>query len=200
MSCPLCYSQSTTEYGNTNKVQFLLCGRCALVFKAPEFFPSEEQEKSRYLLHQNDVNDSAYQNFVSPLVEAIILNHSSNHHGLDFGAGTGPVIAKLLQDKDYTITLYDPFFHPNDEVLKDKYDFIICCEVMEHFHKPNKEFDLLRNLLKPNGSLYCMTQLFPTQEKFKNWNYKNDPTHVVFYSEESLNWIKVHFGFKELIF
>lgn len=108
------------------------------------------------------------------------------------------MIAKLLGDKGYSISLYDPFFHPNKRVLSKTYDFIICYEVMEHFHKPHKEITLLRKLLKLKGSLYCMTQLLPKKSEFKNWNYRNDPTPVVFYSEKSLNWIKEHFGFCEV--
>jgi len=198
MYCPLCHTQSSVEYGTTGKVLFLKCHECALVFKSIEFFPSEEKEKSRYLLHKNDVNDSKYQKFVAPIVSAISKQYSTQSIGLDFGAGSGPVAAKLLKDKGYSIAFYDPFFYPNKEVLLTTYDFIICCEVMEHFHEPKKEFELLRKLLKPKGRLYCMTQLLPTPAKFKDWNYKNDPTHVVFYSEENLTWIKEHFDFSEV--
>lgn len=198
MSCPLCHSQSLKEYDATGIVIFLECNQCSLVFKSLEFFPSEAKERSRYQLHENDVNDIDYQRFVTPIVNAIVREHSPQETGLDFGAGTGPVIAKLLEDKDYSISLYDPFFHPDKSVLSTTYDFIICCEVMEHFHKPAKELELLRKLLTPKGSLYCMTQLLPKKSDFKNWNYRNDPTHVVFYSEENLNWIKEHFGFSEV--
>ena len=182
----------------TGNVLFLECERCSLLFKSANFFPTAAKEKARYLLHENNVDDLNYQQFVSPIVNVITKEHSHDNKGLDFGAGTGPVIAKLLKDKGYNISLYDPFFHPDNSVLSEKYDFIICCEVMEHFHNPRKEFELLRKLLNPNGSLYCMTQLIPKKSDFKSWNYRNDPTHVVFYSEKSINWIKEHFGFSEV--
>jgi len=35
---------------------------------------------------------------------------NTNHKGLDFGAGTGPVISKVLKDKGYCIAQYDIFF------------------------------------------------------------------------------------------
>ena len=75
-------------------------------------------------------------------------------------------------------------------------DFIICCEVIEHFHSPSSEFALLRKLLKPGGSLLCMTHLLPKKTAFRNWYYKNDPTHVIFYSEENIQWIKSNFNFE----
>ncbi len=195
MSCPLCHSKSLKEYDVTGNILFLECDQCSLLFKPSKFFPSIAKEKARYLLHENDVEDLHYQQFVAPIVNVIIQKHSPSKKGLDFGAGTGPVIAKLLTGKGYHISLYDPFFHPDKSVLSKRYDFIICCEVMEHFHVPFKEFELLRKLLKPKGNLYCMTQLLPKKSEFENWNYRNDPTHVVFYSESSLNWIKEHFGF-----
>ncbi|GHC54312.1 methyltransferase [Ulvibacter litoralis] len=171
---------------------------CDLVFKHSSHFPSTEAEKKRYLQHQNDVNDTNYQDFVAPIVTRIFQQQPQTAIGLDFGAGPGPVIAKLLKDKGYSITLYDPFFYPEKESLHATYDFIICSEVMEHFSSPNKEFKLLRNLLKPNGKLYCMTQLLPKKENFGNWYYKNDSTHVVFYSERNLTWIKEHMDFSSL--
>ena len=198
MSCPLCHSLSIKEYEQVGKINFMTCAECFLVFKAPQFYPSQHKEKSRYLLHENDVNDINYQRFVDPIVSAISKQYPPSSTGLDYGAGPGPVATKLLNDKGYSIALYDPFFHPNIEVLNIKYDFIICCEVIEHFHKPKKEFELLRKLLKPNGSLYCMTKLLPEKSEFKNWNYKNDLTHVVFYSEKNLQWIKEHYSFSEV--
>ena len=164
LSCPLCHSESNKEFGIKSRTFFLKCDHCSLVFKSPEFYPSQEKEKARYLLHENDVENLNYQQFVSPIVEVIIKDKTSIAKGLDFGAGSGPVIAKLLIDKGYHISLYDPFFHPNKSVLSKKYDFIICCEVIEHFHQPFKEFELMRKLLKHKGSLYCMTQLLPKKK------------------------------------
>jgi 2-polyprenyl-3-methyl-5-hydroxy-6-metoxy-1,4-benzoquinol methylase len=84
-------------------------------------------------------------------------------------------------------------------VLETTYDFIVCCEVIEHFHKPSKEFQLLFELLKPGGFLFCMSQQIPEHQSFEEWYYKNDPTHVIFYSEENLQWIKKRFGFSEVL-
>ncbi|HAH33245.1 MAG TPA: methyltransferase, partial [Flavobacteriaceae bacterium] len=79
------------------------------------------KEKERYLSHQNDVEDSGFQKFVSPIVRAIKANHSPKDKGLDFGAGTGPVVSKLLEDLNYKMALYDPFFHPSKAPLLNTY-------------------------------------------------------------------------------
>ena len=199
MPCPLCCNTRIKEYCKHAGILFLTCPTCELVFKDPSHFPSREKEKERYLLHENDVDDKNYQRFVAPVVNSILESESIKARGLDFGAGSGPVITKLLRDKSYSINLYDPFFYPDKKTLSSEYDFIVCCEVMEHFHNPSNEFDLLQKLLFPGGRLYCMTELLPEKEDFEAWYYKNDPTHVVFYSEKNLNWIKSNLGFTKIV-
>lgn len=196
--CPLCHNTSVKEYCTSGGILFLQCEACVLVFKDSSQYPSAENEKKRYLQHQNNINDTNYQNFVAPIVTRIFQQQPLTARGLDFGAGPGPVIAKLLTDKGFSITLFDPYFYPEKECLSTTYDFIICSEVMEHFHTPNKEFKLLRKLLKSNGKLYCMTQLLPKKEDFNHWYYKNDSTHVVFYSERNIQWIKENIGFSSV--
>ncbi|MCW5520350.1 class I SAM-dependent methyltransferase [Aureitalea sp. L0-47] len=197
-SCLLCHSESTAPYFGDSLHKFFECFNCGTVFRDPANFPSPSEERERYLTHNNDVNDPGYQEFVSPITEAVQKYFTKGATGLDFGAGTGPVIAKVLGDHGYAIELYDPFFHPDREVLNKNYDFIVCCEVIEHFHRPQEEFLMLRRLLKPGGRLFCMTDPLP-EVNFDKWYYKDDPTHVIFYSEENLTFIKEDTGFAELI-
>jgi 2-polyprenyl-3-methyl-5-hydroxy-6-metoxy-1,4-benzoquinol methylase len=163
-----------------------------------DYFLSLSEEKERYEEHNNDVNDSNYQQFVSPIVNRVLTDFSKTDTGLDFGSGTGPVISKMLRDAGYTLTTYDPFFDKNESALNKQYDFIVCCEVIEHFHSPTKEFALLKNLLKPKGKLYCMTDMYSEDLNFEKWYYKNDPTHVFFYSKKALEYIRKRWGFSEL--
>ena len=80
------------------------------IFVDATLLPTAQDEISRYEIHNNDVEDKGYQKFVLPITKAILHNYKPNHTGLDFGAGTGPVISKVLQDHHYNIKLYDPFF------------------------------------------------------------------------------------------
>jgi SAM-dependent methyltransferase len=168
------------------------------VFLDPDYRPNQADEKARYLHHENDVNDIGYQKFSSPITSSVLRDFTPEHVGLDFGAGTGPVISKLLTDNGFTISQYDPFFHNHPELLEQQYDYIVCCEVIEHFYNPPKEFALLKSLLKPNGKLYCMTDIYHEGINFKGWHYKSDPTHVFFYHQESLEYIQQQFGFSKL--
>jgi len=198
-TCPLCHQNSTRQYFISEKNSCFECTVCGTVFKPPSLFPNLKQEKERYLEHNNNVEDTRYQSFVTPIVVFILEQFETEKVGLDFGAGTGPVISKLLIEKGFKVALYDPFFYPDKSCLENSYDFVICCEVIEHFHDPAKEFQLLRKLLKPEGKLICMTDLLPKKEKFQKWYYKNDPTHVIFYSQKNINWIKENFDFTQVI-
>lgn len=199
MNCILCNTHLSEPIHSEKEHRFFECKNCGSVLRGRETFPDDKAEIERYTTHNNDVNDPRYQAFVSPITTAVQSDFSfENTLGLDFGAGTGPVITKVLNNNGYHLNLYDPFFHPDISVLNEKYDFIVCCEVIEHFHQPLKEFQLLKSLLKPNGKLYCMTDIYSQVIDFSKWYYKNDPTHVIFYTEKSLQWIQKEMGFNKL--
>jgi hypothetical protein len=135
---------------------------------------------------------------VYPITSAILRDFTKNHKGLDFGAGTGPVISKILIDNDFLIRQYDPFFHNNHNLLEEKYDYIAACEVIEHFNDPKKEFSLLKKILLQNGKLYCMTNIYNESIDFHTWDYKNDMTHVFIYHNKTVHWIKEECGFSNV--
>ena len=195
--CILCGSEAVF-FQHTRKRHYYQCTHCRSVLLDPDDYISAGEEKERYEKHNNDVHDPRYQKFVWPVAQKILENHTAEEHGLDYGAGTGPVITKLLRDRDYRINTWDPFFDDDRQLLESTYHYMVCCEVVEHFHRPLQEFHRLRRLLKPGGSLYCMTQLYDEGMDFKRWNYKNDETHVIFYHKNALDWIARQAGFSGL--
>jgi hypothetical protein len=195
--CPLCKGGKHVYYRHGKRIYYQ-CEKCDSIFLDENYRLTPDREKKRYLEHNNDVNDNRYQNFVEPITSAILNKFKSHHTGLDYGAGTGPVITKILKDYSYNIKTYDPYFHNYPEYLKKKYDYIACCEVIEHFYNPYSEFKKLKNMVKKTGALYCQTNLYNKSINFKNWYYKNDPTHVFFYTEKSIFWIKENFAFHDV--
>lgn len=195
--CPLCSSDADI-YFQDKSIKYYHCKTCDAVFEDEDDRPDSSAEKSRYEIHENDVEDKNYQKFVSPITSSILKDFTSYSKGLDFGAGTGPVISKVLSEKGYTITEYDPYFHNYSERLNEKYDYISSSEVIEHFYNPHKEFKLLKSLLKPKGKLYCMTDVYDVSTDFGSWYYKNDPTHVFFYTKKTFEWIKKEFEFLDV--
>ncbi|MXN92237.1 methyltransferase domain-containing protein [Flavobacterium sp. Sd200] len=197
IACPLCGSASQHYYTQGQR-EFLQCTLCLSVFTHPKDYLSAEAEKAHYLCHNNDPKDERYQNFVSPVTNAILNDFSPQHNGLDFGSGTGSPIMKVLRDNDYDVVEFDLFFHNNPKLLLQKYDYIACSETAEHFKEPYREFEQLKNLLKPNGKLYIMTDRFDPNRDFATWFYKTDPTHVFLYHEKAFEWIQQEFEFKTI--
>jgi len=191
--CPLCSSKSELFY----KEEFFQCSTCKGIFKNPKFFLDENKEKERYELHSDDAEDVGYQTFVSPIKKSVMDDFTKEALGLDFGSGSSQIVAKVLQSEGYVVKIYDPFFAPILENLKEKYDYITSCEVIEHFNNPHKEFVLLQSLLKEDGKLYCMTHLYDESIDFSKWYYKNDPTHIFIYQARTVEFIKNNFGFSD---
>lgn len=194
ISCPLCRHQAALFYDFKQRLYYQ-CGFCSAIIKDPTSWPDRETEKSRYLEHLNQVQDRRFQQFVSPITDTVKAHFSADDNGLDFGAGHAPVISHVLQQAGYDIEPYDPLFFNKPELLQQTYDYICSCEVIEHFHHPADSFALLRRLLKPEGSLLCMTELYHEGIDFHRWNYKNDPTHVFIYHRNTISYIADKYGF-----
>jgi SAM-dependent methyltransferase len=198
--CPLCSNHKVSlKLAKPTGQRYFDCHTCGLIFLGAEFLLKPETEKACYLNHKNDVEDLGYQKFVSPIIDYVSKNISLNSQGLDFGAGPGPVVTSMLRKLGYDMTMYDPFFWDDKLALDRSYDFIVASEVAEHFHSPAKELLKLKAILKDEGQLILMTEIFDDQIDFAKWYYHLDSTHVVFYRSESLEWIRSHFGFKDLL-
>ena len=154
-----------------------------------QYHLSAKQEKAIYETHINDVNDIRYQNFTSPITYFVLEHCLAKHKGLDFGSGTGPVISSVLMKNGYDIVQYDPFFAPQQELLNNSYDYIVSCEVFEHFYQPKLEIDRLISLLNDDGYLLIMTILYHQHIDFKTWSYRKDPSHVFIYRKETIEYI-----------
>ena len=195
--CPLCNGPAIPYHTHLQR-RFLQCGTCLSVFQNPEDYLDIDAEKAHYLTHNNDPEDVRYQNFVSPVTNAVLEDFDKGHKGLDFGSGTGSPIFKVLRDNGYDLQQYDLFFHNNPELLTKSYDYIACSETAEHFKEPYLEFFNLRKMLNPGGKLYVMTERFDPARDFATWYYKSDPTHVFLYHANAFEWIRNAFGFKTL--
>lgn len=185
MNCPLCNSPLTDK----KDAYYYDCNTCKAIVKDEKYYLSAEEEMDRYETHNNDTEDVRYQQFTAPITNYVLEKCLPAHNGLDYGSGTGPVISSMLMKKGYHIDQYDPFFAPNQETFNKSYDYIVCCEVFEHFHHPKTEIDRLVSLLNANGILLIMTMLYNDRMDFKTWYYRNDDTHVFIYREESITYI-----------
>ena len=198
--CPLCSELISQVFcSRPTGEDYYECPSCGMIHLDSHFYMSAKEEKARYQLHENIPGDEGYLNFLKRLAEPLVEKLAPKSHGLDYGAGPGPVLAEYLTSQGYPTAVYDPFFHPEKKVLTEQYDFVTCTEAAEHFFNPFKEFEQLFGLLKPGGYLGIMTEFAYsdiTPEVFLKWYYARDPSHVCFYKKETLEFIARRWGAK----
>ena len=188
-ACPLCLSVENTFFHRDKQREYLRCRQCALVFVPPKSHLSRADEKSYYELHQNSPLDSGYRIFLERLSKPLLEQIKPGSQGLDFGSGPGPTLSLMLEEAGHRVGLYDPFYAPDEAVFTRQYDFIASSEVVEHLQAPGRELTRLWALLKPGGVLAIMTKRVLDEAAFAHWHYKNDPTHIVFFSEQTFHWL-----------
>jgi SAM-dependent methyltransferase len=189
MPCPLCLSGLTTLYFADIKRQYRQCGRCRLVFVPVSQHLTPEQEKAEYDLHRNSPQDAGYRKFLSRVFLPLSTKLPGPAKGLDFGCGPGPTLSVMFTEAGYAMDVYDKFYADHRRVFDEQYDFVTCTEVVEHFSTPGDTFELLFSLLKPGGWLGIMTKLVTDQSAFAQWHYKNDLTHIAFFSRDTFRWL-----------
>lgn len=210
LRCPLCRGDRLAIYHTASRgvpwrlyspgtavgdgLRFFRCQECSLVVKDPAVRANPQQEIAHYRKHNNNLADAGYREHLLKLISPMLPFLRAGAEGLDYGCGPALSIEPLMADLGMRCASYDPLFFPCEELVTlDRYDFITCCEVSEHFKDPRDEYERLRGMLKRGGILGVMTRFVP--ENFESWWYHRDPTHVVFYSEATLSWIGSHLGF-----
>ncbi len=193
--CTLCH-EAATKFIRDRQRSYFKCIECGLIFADPRNKIDETSEKEIYDLHQNDPKDDGYRRFLSLLTEPLLERVSADAEGLDFGCGPGPTLHLMLEDAGLHMALYDIFYFPDKAPLQKRYEVVTCTEVVEHFNEPAASWATLISLLKEEAWLAIMTSLFTreTPEAFLAWQYKNDPTHVSFYTPRTMQWLGERFG------
>ncbi|SNY99144.1 class I SAM-dependent methyltransferase [Halomonas sp. hl-4] len=194
--CPLCGAGSVVLYHSDRRRDYYQCATCVLVFVPPEQQLSTADEKAEYDKHQNSPHDTGYRRFLARLFIPLTAKLAANAHGLDFGSGPGPSLSVMFEEQGYPMTIYDPFYAPDQAALTQAYDFITATEVVEHLAQPGHVLAQLAALLTPGGYLGLMTKRVTSAEAFARWHYIADPTHVSFFSEATFRWWAAQQHFK----
>ena len=188
-ACLLCNSNLTESFHKDSHREYFKCSICDFVFVPKIYHLSEKDERARYDTHNNNPEDERYRNFLTQLLNPLQERIHKNASGLDFGSGPGPTLSLMLEEEGHSVDLYDKFYERNDAVFDKQYDFITASEVVEHLSQPLVELSRLMGLIKCDGVLAIMTQILTPQIDFEQWYYKNDPSHIGFFSEKSLNYL-----------
>lgn len=190
-ACPLCNTPSTA-FHDDGKRPYFQCPDCELVHVPRAWQLDSQAEKAVYDQHENQVQDPGYRAFLSRLADPLLERLPASSRGLDFGCGPGPALAAMLREQGHEVALYDLYYAPHEEVFKQQWDFITATEVVEHLGQPRVELERLWQCLKSGGWLALMTKRVTSPQAFATWHYKNDPTHISFFSESTFEWLAAH--------
>ena len=192
--CPLCQEITSQFYCQDRLRPYLRCLNCSLVYVPSDYHVSLEHEKKRYDLHNNNPNDSRYRQFLGKLLNVLAPLLPAGASGLDYGSGPGPTLSIMFSELNFPMQIFDPFYANDRALLSESYDFLTCTETMEHFRKPREEWELFIKLVKKGGWIGIMTSLLQEHITFSDWYYKNDETHVCFYSKKTFSWLAAKYG------
>ena len=192
--CPMCLEAKATFFHEDKRRTYLRCGNCRLTFVTAEYHLDLVAEKAEYDLHQNSPLDQGYRKFLARLLDPVNAQLAPNSHGLDFGSGPGPTLSVMFEEAGHSMAIYDPFYSPDETPLQQTFDFVTASEVIEHFRNPAEDLERMWSCVRPGGLLGIMTKLALGRSAFADWHYKNDRTHVCFFSYETLKWLATKWG------
>jgi len=195
-NCPLCTGASDLFYSDRQR-DFFRCPTCDLIFVPTHQHLPLKEEKSRYDFHQNDPNDSRYRKFLNRLFQPLENKLAPGAGGLDFGCGPGPTLSLMFEEAGYECAIYDLHYANDLSVFEKKYDFLTCSETMEHLDEPREEFERFLKLVRSGGWIGIMTQLHDEASvPFERWHYKDDDTHVCFFSKKTFQTLEKTYGLR----
>jgi 2-polyprenyl-3-methyl-5-hydroxy-6-metoxy-1,4-benzoquinol methylase len=200
MICPFCGSSLGAFKPTVENRTYHQCSDCQWIALDASHFLSLDQQKERFLQHENTDQNLGYvemfENFIETCIEPFAQKGSRI---LDYGCGPEPVLAMLLSRKGYEVKTYDLFFHANETALQEKYDVIVLAEVPEHLANPLEVLKDISEKLNPKGVIVLMTLFHPNdRERFSQWWYRRDKTHVSFYTLKTIEKLASVLGLKLL--
>ena len=76
MICPICSGANVFSFQLIGSIEYFRCKTCLGLFTDPESRLSPQEEKERYSLHNNDVEDPEYRKFLSKLYDLLQFGHT----------------------------------------------------------------------------------------------------------------------------
>jgi transcription initiation factor TFIIIB Brf1 subunit/transcription initiation factor TFIIB len=188
VKCPLCESHGCREYDVDRRRTFVRCDMCGLVFVPEEYHLTPEQERRRYELHDNHEHNRGYVRFLSQVADVIGDMRPQPSRVLDFGCGREAVLTALLRRRGFRCDSFDPLYDRPLPPSPGKYDAVVVCEVVEHCRNIRRTFLEIEGLLEEKGTAVVRTQCRDERTDFSCWWYARDPTHINFFSRDTLEY------------
>jgi len=182
LNCHICNQNTISFNHEKTNIVFHHCKKCECIFKSTEYYKDFKDQEMRYNLHDNNENSEGYKAYFQRFLDFSMPHIMQEGSALDFGCGKTTLLSKMLEKKGFECDYYDPIYYPNILSEYKKYNLIVSVEVFEHLHKPRKVFENLVQRLEEGGHLIIQTEFHSDNiEKFKQWYYHQDFTHIVFF-------------------
>jgi len=173
------------------------CGVCHGIFLDPGARLTAAEEKKRYTLHENTLDDPGYRGHLEGFIRSVLaFSGNSVRTVFDYGSGPEPCLARLLEAHGFSVRYRDPFFAPDTPGFEGGADLVTCLEVAEHFAEPRRDFALMADCVREGGLLAVGTHLLLPESAtadsrsvwdfFMPWWYRQDSTHISFYTPTAL--------------
>ena len=190
MNCRICETESSLFYSDVRS--FYKCPSCTLIFtnETADNVAAEKHYKDQW----NNADKNFWKQQTDGLLSVIHRYKMPVGRVLDFGSGTGE-ITKEFQARGIEATPLEPMIHGylKDQNYPDKFDVVVGVEVIEHLPDMREELKEIEKNLSADGIMLFTTILTDSfidsineVEQFKGWWYKDDPTHVSFFSSKSI--------------
>lgn len=186
MKCRLCQSEKCVVFCSDTNREYLFCNTCGFVFVPKKSFLTKSNEKERYGLHDNSINNNGYVSYLETIAEELKRIPLSHPEVLDFGCGKEAVLTDVLKKRNIACHAYDPMYKQYQKIPDSIFDIVVICEVIEHVRDLTSEIKLLKRLIKPNGYLFIKTEFYSDLKNFNKWWYTKDLTHINYFNRISM--------------
>lgn len=190
MHCPLCSCGEVQFHQALVRRDCFVCTQCSLIFVAGQYHISIDDERRRYDLHDNTVDNGGYVRFLSQVVHEVGRHHPAGAAVLDYGCGKNAVLTKLFNNAGYRCDPYDPLYnYPLCPDRQGTYDVIVLCEVVEHCRDLAPVLSDIKRYLHHHGMVLIRTRTYPHGGDLSGWWYGQDITHINFFSKRTLEYV-----------
>ena len=189
--CPLCGERKDlSPVTGADDRDYLLCPTCHLIFVTAADLPTADQERERYQLHRNSIEDSGYVRFLKSVLSPLLPQLSPEMRGLDYGCGPTPVLAEIMARRNFRCDIYDPFFFPN--TLSPPTILFSPPSVSNIFTTPpgNNPYLLTAGAC---GLAWHHDRILAVTTNLCRLALCRDTTHVVFYHQSTLHFMTTLF-------
>ena len=215
--CPICFDEGKFSFLSKNNYRIYSCKNK----ECKHYFLIEPKEEQGIHIRNNDLTIESDQNLKEfgernkKLLKLFLkkISRSKKYKFLDFGSGCAHISRTFKtylgnKAKIYCLEANHKCrkFYPqwdlipvsNLENIEEKIDLIYMIEVIEHLKNPKEILLNLKKVMDKNSLLFLSTPPGYYDEKLTN-AYDN-PTHIHFFTPESLNNLLSSAGFKKISF